>query len=131
MAITAVCLFVIVLAPQTAGFMIPAIILIMILSFFLSGAYGVESSLFTETKVPAAIFGSASGILSLIGFLPDMFVSPIAGKWLDSYGNQAYTYIFIALGVSAILSMGCALLVLVYNKKKGISIEEPTEETQA
>lgn len=131
MAITAICLFVIVLAPQTAGFMIPAIILIMILSFFLSGAYGVESSLFTETKVPAAIFGSASGILSLIGFLPDMFVSPIAGKWLDSYGNQAYTYIFIALGVSAILSMGCALLVLVYNKKKGISIEEPAEETQA
>ena len=60
-----------------------------------------------------------------------MFVSPIAGKWLDTYGNQAYTYIFIALGVSAILSMGCALLVLVYNKKKGISIEEPAEETQA
>ncbi|MEG2641320.1 MAG: MFS transporter, partial [Eubacterium sp.] len=131
MAITAICLFVIVLAPQTAGFMIPAIILIMILSFFMSGAYGVESSLFTETKVPAAIFGSASGILSLIGFLPDMFVSPIAGKWLDTYGNQAYTYIFIALGVSAILSMGCALLVLLYNKKIRASLQTDGEEIQA
>ncbi|MGL4549090.1 MFS transporter [Eubacterium aggregans] len=131
MAITAICLFVIVLAPQTAGFIIPAIILIMLLSFFMSGAYGVEYSLFTETKVLAAIFGSASGILSLIGFLPDMFVSPIAGKWLDAYGNQAYTYIFIALGISAILSMGCALLVLLYNKKIRASLQTDVEEIQA
>ncbi|MGL6292265.1 MFS transporter [Eubacterium aggregans] len=131
MAITAICLFVIVLAPQTDGFMIPAIILIMLLSFFMSGAYGVGYSLFTETKVPAAIFGSASGILSLIGFLSDMFVSPIAGKWLDAYGNQAYTYIFIALGISAILSMGCALLVLLYNKKIRASLQTDVEEIQA
>ena len=118
MGITAICLFVIVLAPHTAAFMIPVIILIMVLSFFLNGAYGVASSLFTETKVPATIFGSASGILSVIGFLPDMFVSPIAGRWLDQFGNGAYTYIFIALGVSALLSMACAFLVLIYKKKK-------------
>ncbi|MGL4606127.1 MAG: MFS transporter [Eubacteriaceae bacterium] len=123
MGITALSLFVLVLAPETSGFMIPAIILIMLLSFFLSGAYGVTSSLFTETKVPAAIFGSASGILSLIGFLPDMFVFPIAGKWLDNYGNQAYNYIFIVLGISALLAMGCALLVIIYNKRKSAEID--------
>jgi len=117
MLITAVSLFILVLAPETAVFMIPAIVLIMVLSFFLSGAYGVASSLFTETKVPATIFGSASGILSLIGFLPDMIVFPIAGRWLDTYGNQAYNYIFIVLGVSALLAMGCAILVILYSKQ--------------
>lgn len=117
MVITAVCLFGVLLIPQSAAMMIVAIVMIMVLSFFLNGAYGVASSIMTETKVPAAIFGSASGILSVIGFLPDMFVSPIAGKWLDQYGNQAYDYIFIVLGISALLATLCAVLTLVYKKK--------------
>ena len=91
---------------------------IIILSFFLNGAYGVTSSMFTETKVPAAIFGSASGILSVIGFVPDMFVSPVAGKWLDTYDTAgAYTRIFGVLAVSALLAVLCAYLVKVYAKK--------------
>jgi len=72
----------------------------------------------TETKVPAVIFGSASGILSVIGFIPDMFVSPIAGKWLDTYDTAgAYTRIFAVLAVSAVLAVVCAWLLRVYKKK--------------
>ena len=97
---------------------VSVVALIIVLSFFLSGAYGVTSSMLTETKVPVAIFGSASGILSVIGFLPDMFVSPIAGKWLDTYDTTgAYTRIFGVLAVSAVLAMICAWLVRVYKKK--------------
>ncbi len=117
--ITGVCLLVLGLAPKEAGFIIPAVILIIVLSFFLNGAYGVTSSMFTETKVPANIFGSASGILSVIGFVPDMFVSPIAGKWLDTYDTAgAYTRIFIVLAVSAVLAMLCAYCVRLYNNKQ-------------
>lgn len=116
--ITAISLTVMAFAPKTAGFIIPSVVLIIILSFFLNGAYGVTSSMLTETKVPTAIFGSASGILSVIGFVPDMFVSPIAGKWLDTYDTAgAYTRIFGVLAVSAVLAMICAFMVRVYKKK--------------
>lgn len=116
--ITAVCLAVMAFAPKSAGFIIPSVILIITLSFFLNGAYGVTSSMLTETKVPVAIFGSASGILSVIGFIPDMFVSPIAGKWLDTYDTAgAYTRIFAVLAVSAVLALLCAYAVRVYKKK--------------
>ena len=117
-AITAVCLAVMAFAPKNAGFIIPATVLIIALSFFLNGAYGVTSSMLSETNVPVAIFGSASGILSVVGFVPDMFVSPIAGKWLDTYDTTgAYTRIFGVLAVSIVLAMVCAVLVRVYNKK--------------
>ena len=116
--ITAVSLAVMAVAPKSAGFIIPSVVLIIVLSFFLNGAYGVTSSMLTETNVPVAIFGSASGILSVIGFIPDMFVSPIAGKWLDTYDAAgAYTRIFAVLAVSAALAVLCALLVRVYKKK--------------
>ena len=105
-------------APKSQSLIIPSVILIIVLSFFLNGAYGVTSSMMTETKVPAAIFGSASGILSVIGFVPDMFVSPIAGKWLDTYDTAgAYTRIFAVLAVSAVCALICALLVRVYKRK--------------
>ena len=121
--ITAVCLAVLAISPKSAGFIIPAVVLVLVLSFFLNGAYGITSSMFTETRVPAAIFGSASGILSVIGFVPDMFVSPIAGKWLDTYDtNGAYTRIFAVLAVSAVLAMCCALAVRAYKKKQGIDV---------
>lgn len=116
--ITAVCLGVMAVAPKNSGFIIPSVILIIALSFFLNGAYGVTSSMLTETKVPVAIFGTASGILSVIGFIPDMFVSPIAGKWLDTYDTAgAYTRIFAVLAVSAVLALLCAYAVRVYMKK--------------
>ncbi|MCI9067992.1 MAG: MFS transporter [Lachnospiraceae bacterium] len=116
--ITAVSLAVMAFVPKTAGFIIPSVVLIIVLSFFLNGAYGVTSSMLTETRVPVAIFGSASGILSVIGFVPDMFVSPIAGKWLDTYDTAgAYTRIFGVLAVSAVLAVLCAYLVRVYKKK--------------
>lgn len=118
MGITAVSLGVMAVAPKSSGFIIPSVILIITLSFFLNGAYGVTSSMLTETKVPVAIFGSASGILSVIGFIPDMFVSPIAGKWLDTYDTAgAYTRIFAVLAVSAVLALLCAVAVRIYKKK--------------
>jgi predicted MFS family arabinose efflux permease len=116
--ITAVCLLAMVIMPKNSSVIILACILIVGLSFFLNGAYGVTSSMMTETKVPLAIFGSASGILSVIGFIPDMFVSPIAGKWLDTYDTTgAYNRIFAVLAVSATLAVVCALLVRLYKKK--------------
>lgn len=128
MGITAASLFILPLIPASASTIMVAILLIMILSFFLSGAYGVTSSLFTETKVPLEIFGSASGILSVIGFVPDMFVFPIAGKWLDQYGNKAYDFIFLSIAVSAVLAIGCAILVRKYYKNNvAIKMEEVTE----
>ncbi len=116
--VTAICLVIMAVSPKQAGFIIPATVLIIVLSFFLNGAYGVTSSMLTETNVSVAIFGSASGILSVVGFIPDMFVSPIAGKWLDTYDAAgAYTRIFAVLAVSACLALLCAILVQVYKKK--------------
>lgn len=80
MGVAAISLFILPIIPPAPAGMIMAMLVIIVLSFFLSGAYGIVSSLFTETKVPMEIFGSASGILSVIGFIPDVFVFPIAGS---------------------------------------------------
>ncbi len=48
-----------------------------------------------------------------------MFVSPVAGRWLDTYDTAgAYTRIFGVLAVSAAGAIICALLVRIYKKKQ-------------
>ena len=53
---------------------IPIAVLVVVLGFVTYGAFSIGSSPLTEAKVPMSIFGTASGLLSVIGFLPDTFV---------------------------------------------------------
>lgn len=50
------------------------------LAFIANGVFGIVSSQLTEGKVAPAVFGTASGLLSVIGFLPDT----LHLVWFDS-----------------------------------------------
>ena len=124
MALTAVCSAILIFLPTTAAMLMIAIILILAVGFFLTGAYGVASSVLTETHVPAHIFGAASGLLSVIGFLPESFMHQLFGSFIDNYELKGYTYIFICLTVSAVIAIGGCIATQIYMKKK-----YPKEET--
>lgn len=122
MALTAVCSGLLILLPAGAAMLMIAIVLILAIGFFLTGAYGVASSQFTESGVPTTIFGAATGILSVIAFIPDMFVPVITGNWLDAYpGMQGYQMSFgIFLIAAAVIAVICSIALRVYVKKKGL-----------
>lgn len=113
-----VCCLAYIVLPQEAGFLTLAIVITLILGFLANGAYGVASSVLTETHVPAHIFGAASGILSVIGFLPESFMHQAFGAMIDHYAVQGYTYIFICLTVSSVVSVFGCIATQVYMKKK-------------
>jgi hypothetical protein len=99
--------------------LIVAIIVVLVAGFFTSGAYGIASSQFTESGVPTRIFGTATGILSVIAFLPDMFVYPMAGKWLDQNpGITGYQYIFYFIIAFSLAAVFCSLAIRIYAQKK-------------
>lgn len=103
--------------PPSAAMAVVAAIVVIFLGFIANGVFGVVSSQLTEGKVPLTIFGTATGILSVIGFLPDTFSSTWFGAMIDSQGNDAYTSIFIILAISAVLAAACAMLLQWYVKK--------------
>ncbi|MEG2898564.1 MAG: MFS transporter, partial [Eubacterium sp.] len=104
MAAAGICCLAFMFLPQTAGFLMVAIVITLVLGFLANGAYGIASSVLTETHVPPHIFGAASGLLSVIGFLPESFMHQIFGGFIDKYQVQGYNYIFICLAVCAVLS---------------------------
>jgi len=82
---------------------------------------GVYFALFEETNISGSLTGTTAGLVSLIGFTPDIFFNSVAGRIIDaSPGLPGYRnfYLFLCLfaGVGLI-----ATIMLVY-KSKGIVV---------
>lgn len=66
------------------------------------GLRGVYFALFEEAKVPLAATGTAVGLVSVIGYTPDIFVNLVAGVLLDrSPGVAGHQHFFVFLALSA------------------------------
>ncbi len=70
------------------------------------GMRGVYFALLEEGKVPAALTGATTGLVSQVGYTPDIFVSPLVGILLDrSPGLAGHQHFFIFMGIFAALGL--------------------------
>lgn len=83
--------------------------------FFLSliitatGTYAVRTLYFAvmqEAKIPLALTGTAVGVVSVVGFTPDIFVGPIMGYFLDSNpGIVGHQQVFVMLAFFSLVGL--------------------------
>lgn len=71
------------------------------------GVYAVRGLYFAlvqEAKIPTSITGTAIGLVSVIGFTPDIFMGPLMGYFLDNYpGITGHQYVFLLLSFFSFL----------------------------
>lgn len=73
---------------------------------------GVYFALLEENRVPHHLTGAAVGLISVIGFTPDIFFQPIAGRLLDATpGIGGHQHYFILLAGIAIIGFITAMLL--------------------
>jgi hypothetical protein len=69
---------------------------------------GVYFALLAEGRVPLAFTGSAIGVVSLVGFTPDVFMGPLMGVLLDNSpgvpGHQHFFWAVAAFGVVGLIA---------------------------
>lgn len=72
---------------------------------------GVYFALLQETRTPRQITGAAVGLVSVVGFTPEIFFGPIAGRILDAApGAEGFHNLFALLaGTSA-----CGIIVVAW-----------------
>ena len=86
-----------VLFPGVAWMLIATIVTTSVGVYALRGVY---FALFAEGAVPLAFTGSAVGVVSLIGFTPDVFMGPLMGVLLDnSPGVLGHQHVFASVAV--------------------------------
>lgn len=81
--------------------------LLFVVNMLLTGmmAYSIRAlyfSLLEEGHFAIASTGLAVGLISVIGFTPDIFIGPISGYFLDTYpGILGFQYVFAGLGIAS------------------------------
>lgn len=84
-----------------------------------SGMRGIYFATLNEVGIPLSMTGIATGIISMLCYLPDVYFAKLAGSWLDAYGNRGYDFIWYwAIGCD-ILGIIVAVLTYRYSKKIG------------
>ena len=79
---------------------------------------GVYFSLLEESKTPRHLTGTTVGIVSFIGFTPEIFFAPIAGRILDNApGPQGHQHYFLFLAAIALTGLMVVLTLIRLNRK--------------
>jgi len=90
------------------------------------GVYAVRSLYFAtmqEGKIPLAITGTAIGLISVIGYTPDIFMGPVMGYFLDtSPGELGHQHLFGFLAVFSALGL-VATIVFRMTSSRFVSAE--------
>ncbi|GGG47874.1 MFS transporter [Croceivirga lutea] len=70
-------------------------------------------------KIPLALTGTAVGLISLIGYTPDVFAGPAYGMLLDAHPGEEIGHQYVFLMLSAFAFIG-AIASLLYHRKYAV-----------
>ena len=95
--------------PQNSGSIVIFTVLFIIVYIFYNVNYAMTWAMMDEGAIPERLSGSAAGLISTVGYLPEIFISLVAGFTLDANpgvaGYQKYfTFVVIMLVVGAALA---------------------------
>ena len=78
---------------------------------------GIYFCYLQETKIPINIIGFSVGIISLIGFFPDVYIGPVFGYFLDTYTKvEAFNLCYLFLLILSLIGLYSSLKL--HNAKK-------------
>ena len=87
--------------------------------------YSIKALYFStidEVLVPKKLAGTASGVISLVTYAPEMFLYAVSGNMVDKYTGTAtpfagYHHCFIAMAVLSAIGFVCGFTLTRMNKK--------------
>jgi hypothetical protein len=78
-----------------------------------TGTYAIRAlyfSLMQEGRIPLVLTGTAVGVISVVGYTPDIFASPMIGYLLDTYpGIIGHQYVFAILVLFSIVGLWASI----------------------
>ena len=85
------------------------------------GTYSIRALYFAvlkEANVPFALTGTAVGLISVVGYSPDIFAGPIMGYLLDTHpGVVGHQYVYLMLVVFSVIGLIASLRFVRLTKK--------------
>ena len=108
-----VCFAVFSVLPGGGSYLAVMLITAMIISIGVFALRGLYFALLNEGGISSAATGTAVGVISAIGFTPDVFMPLLGGILLDTYpGAQGYQYYFGTIAILCLIGTFSAYLMM-------------------
>jgi nitrate/nitrite transporter NarK len=80
---------------------------------------GIYWALLNEGGIPVALTGTAAGVASAIGFIPDIYMPLLSGVLLDGYpGPLGYRLLFAGIAAMAAVGVLAAFMIMRLNRRE-------------
>ncbi len=113
MAVTAVSFGLFAMTPATPAVLPLVILNVAISAIFIFALRGIYFALLEEGGIPLVLTGTAAGVASAIGYIPDIYMPVLGGYLLDTYpGVTGYRLLFGFVAVLAVVGFIAALAIL-------------------
>ena len=93
---------------------------ILSLMIVATGTYAIRGlyfSILRDGKIPILLSGTAIGIVSIIGYSPDIFATPLYGYLLDTYpGISGHQFVYLVLTLFSLIGIYVSLKFKKHNK---------------
>ena len=112
----------------STGIIGPSLGFLFLFSLFITavGVYAARALYFAamqEGNIPLAITGTAVGLVSVVGYTPDIFVGPAMGYLLDnSPGITGHQHVFMMVGAFATIGLMASIRLHRVTKKESDGI---------
>ncbi len=116
------------LLPTNSSSAVLFVILFMIIYIFYNVNYAMTWAMMDEGAIPERLSGSAAGLISTIGYLPEIFCSVLAGTLLEKTpGVGGYRHVFYFMIAMLLIGALFTVIWMKYLKKKKASGEASEE----
>jgi nitrate/nitrite transporter NarK len=113
------------LLPGGEGYLIIMLLNAAIVSMAIFALRGIYFALLEDGGVAPAVTGTAAGIISAIGFTPDVFMPLVGGVLLDAYpGAEGYRYFYLVIAILCAVG-SVAAWVLMGKSAQTVPVERP------
>jgi len=107
-----------VLTPGRPSLVIVLVVNTVLASVAIFALRGVYFATFEEVGIPLAVTGTVTGVVSVIGYTPDIFIPLTGGALLDKFpGALGYRYFFLV--ISGLCFLGLLAALVIARKYKG------------
>ena len=107
-----VCYIVSALLPGDPKYIAVMLFAIILASAAVFASRGIYFALLEEGSIPLALTGTATGIISVIGYTPDIFMPILGGFVRDKYPEKGYTYLFLFITAMCTLGLLASLMIM-------------------
>jgi nitrate/nitrite transporter NarK len=105
------------LMPGKQSLLIAMIINVAIASLAIFAMRGIYFALLEEGGIPIVVTGTATGIISVVGYTPDIFMPLLGGVLLDRFpGAEGYRLFFLT--VAGICTVGLAATIILIRRHR-------------